>query len=148
MRTKKGVVTSAKMTGTVTVTVHSHAFHPVYKKRYRKSKKFLADANKLDLYPGDEVVIEECRPLSKRKYFKVKEITRAAPRVSDVAEEEGLETAIHGEQKEESVGSEDGKAKSKDGSGDSDLSSEASAKEGAVGNNNETDQKDDSPTEQ
>ena len=99
MRTKKGVVTSAKMTGTVSVTVHRHVFHPIYKKRYRKSKKFLCDTNGLDLYVGDQVVIQECRPLSKSKCFKVTEITKAAPRVSDIKEDVAVEKVIHREKK-------------------------------------------------
>ena len=45
MRTKKGTITSAKMTGTVTVTVHRSMVHALYKKRYRMSNKFLADSN-------------------------------------------------------------------------------------------------------
>ncbi|MDP7247589.1 MAG: uS17 family ribosomal protein [Candidatus Peribacteraceae bacterium] len=101
MRKKKGVVTSAKMTGTVTVTVHRHAFHPIYKKRFRKSKKFLADAKGMDdLIEGDTVVITECRPISKLKKFKVIEVLGRVPRVSDIKEEEGIEEAIHGEKRE------------------------------------------------
>ena len=97
MRTKKGIITSTKMTGTVSVEVQSHAFHPIYRKRYRKSKKFLADTNGKDLYEGDLVIISECRPLSKNKCFKVEEIVQAAPRVSDVKEEADLEKAMHRE---------------------------------------------------
>ena len=97
MRTKKGVVTGTKMTGTVTVTVHRHSFHPIYRKKFRRSKKFLADCNGHDLYEGDLVTISECRPLSKNKCFKVTEILQAAPRVSDVKEDEAVEKAIHRE---------------------------------------------------
>ena len=85
------------MTGTVGVTVHSHAFHPVYKKRYRKSKKFLCDPNKLDLYPGDEVLITECKPMSKNKYFRVTEIVKAAPRVDELKEDKAVEDVLHRE---------------------------------------------------
>jgi len=89
------------MTGTVSVVVHRFAFHPVYKKLYRKSKKFLADRNGIgDICAGDTVVIEECRPLSKLKRFKVREVLERVPRVSEVLEEEGLEKAIHGETKQ------------------------------------------------
>ena len=96
MRQKKGIVTSAKMTGTITVVVHSHAFHPIYKKRFRKSKKFLADSVGIDdLQEGDTVIISECRPLSKRKHFRVTEVVERAPRVSALQEEEGIEQAIH-----------------------------------------------------
>jgi small subunit ribosomal protein S17 len=95
MITKKGTITSAKkMTNTVTVTVHRHLVHPVYKKSYRLSKKFLADTNGMDLYLGDEVTIQECRPLSKRKHFKVTEIIKAAPRVSEMAVEKKVAAAM------------------------------------------------------
>jgi small subunit ribosomal protein S17 len=97
MRTKKGVITSAKMTGTVSVAIHRLVFHPVYKKRYRKSKKFLCDSNGMNLYEGDKVVIEECKPLSKNKHFKVIEIIKAAPRVSDMKEDADIEKVIHRE---------------------------------------------------
>ena len=85
------------MTNTVSVNVQSSVMHPIYKKRFRRSKKFLADSNDHDLYKGDEVVITECRPLSKHKYFKVTEILVKAPRVDDVKDEDTLEKAIHRE---------------------------------------------------
>ncbi len=95
MITKKGIITAAKMKDTVTITVHRSLFHPLYKKRYRMSKKFLADTNGQDVGVGDEVLITECRPLSKRKHFKVTEVLKRGPRVSDMKEEVGIESAIH-----------------------------------------------------
>lgn len=83
------------MTGTVKVTVNTTVFHPIYKKRYRRSKNFLADSNGHDLYQGDTVVITECRPLSKNKCFKVTEVVAQVPRVSDVKEEKGLDKLAH-----------------------------------------------------
>ncbi|HLD08195.1 MAG TPA: 30S ribosomal protein S17 [Candidatus Peribacterales bacterium] len=71
MRTKKGTVTSAKMQNTVTVEVTRYITHPIYKKRYPVSKKFLADTSGILVREGDTVEIGECRPLSKRKHFKV-----------------------------------------------------------------------------
>jgi len=97
MITKKGTVSSAKMTGTVTVTVHAFVFHPIYKKRFRRSKKFLADVNGHDVQEGDLVIITECRPLSKNKCFKVTEVVEQAPRVSDVKEEAAIEETVHRE---------------------------------------------------
>lgn len=88
MRTKVGTITSAKMTNTVTVIVHRYVMHPKYGKRYRLSKKFLADTNGQQLGVGDEVVITECRPLSKRKCFKVTEIKKKAEQMADVRQEE------------------------------------------------------------
>lgn len=107
MLTKVGTITAAKMTGTVTVTVHRSVFHPLYRKRYRVSTKFLADVNDMkDLGVGDSVTITECRPMSKRKRFKVTEVLKRAPRVSDMAEEAGLSDVMNKRKKEESVPSE------------------------------------------
>lgn len=88
MRTKTGTITSAKMQKTVVVTVHRSVMHPKYDKRYRSSKKFLADTNGMDLGVGDEVVITECRPLSKNKCFRVTELLKAAPRLAEVKMDE------------------------------------------------------------
>lgn len=101
MLIKKGTITSAgKMTNTITVTVHQQVSHPLYKKSYRQSKKFLADtAGMTDLMAGDEVIIQECRPLSKRKHFKLIEVVKRAPRVSEMAIEAGVEKAMHLEKK-------------------------------------------------
>lgn len=91
MKFKKGIVTSAKMTGTVVVTVHRSVLHPVYKKRYRRSKKFLADPGANGVREGDEVRIAECRPLSKNKHFRVVDIIKHAAQVSALQEEEALQ---------------------------------------------------------
>lgn len=100
MRTKKGTISSAKMTGTVTVTVDRSVFHPLYQKRFTRSKKFLADVGTFtDLQAGDTVVIAECRPLSKNKCFRIAEVVARVPRVSDLKEEEGIEQIIHREKK-------------------------------------------------
>ena len=108
MRTKKGQITSAKMTGTVTVTVHRSVFHPIYRKRFLRSKKFLADTGAFkDLIAGDLVLIAETRPLSKRKCFRVTEVLERAPRVSELKEEEGLEKTMHRKKKKDAAESAD-----------------------------------------
>ncbi len=99
MRKKVGTVTSAKMQGTVTVTVHRSMVHPLYQKRYRMSKKFLADSKGQDLGVGDEVQITECRPLSKRKCFRVTEVLKRAPRVSELLEEGAVTEALRTKKK-------------------------------------------------
>lgn len=71
MRTKKGVVVSAKMDKTVVVMVDSYEMHPIYGKLYRKSRKFLAHDEENECKEGNEVVIVESRPLSKRKCWVV-----------------------------------------------------------------------------
>jgi len=71
MRLKKGVVTSTKMNKTLVVTVHAYKTHPKYKKRYRTSKKYYADAPTGTYNVGDEITIYETRPLSKLKRWTV-----------------------------------------------------------------------------
>ena len=48
--------------------------HPLYKKVMRRRKRYLAHDELNDCKIGDRVVIEECRPLSKRKSWRVVEI--------------------------------------------------------------------------
>ncbi len=95
MRTKSGVISSAKMQNTVTVTVHRSVLHPIYEKRFRVTKKFLADTNGHELHEGDEVVITECRPLSKRKHFKVTEVTKKAMQLSHTTIDEATDDVQH-----------------------------------------------------
>jgi len=67
----KGVVVSDKMDKTVVVMVERFAQHPLYKKYIRKRKKFYAHDGKNECKVGDVVEIEETRPLSKLKRFRV-----------------------------------------------------------------------------
>jgi small subunit ribosomal protein S17 len=73
-QTKVGVVVSNKMNKTVVVRVERVAQHGGYQKYIRRSSKFLAHNERPDLNVGDRVVIEETRPLSKRKRWNVKEV--------------------------------------------------------------------------
>ena len=59
---------------TIVVTVHLHKVHPIYKKKYSFSRKFMAHDEKNQAKFGDKVSIEETRPLSARKRFALKEI--------------------------------------------------------------------------
>lgn len=71
VRTKKGVVTSAKGDKTVVVRVDSYFKHPLYEKRVLKSKKFHAHDENNSFSEGDACTIQECRPLSKKKRWIV-----------------------------------------------------------------------------
>ncbi|MBU1992678.1 MAG: 30S ribosomal protein S17 [Patescibacteria group bacterium] len=71
MRTKKGQVVSNKMEKTIVVEVHTYKSHPKYKKRYRSTKKYMADDPASKYKEGDEVTIYESRPLSKKKRWTV-----------------------------------------------------------------------------
>ena len=76
-RTKIGVVVSNKMQKTVVVAVENITQHGMYQKYIRRTSKFLAHAND-PLNVGDRVIIEETRPLSKRKHWAVKEVVEKA----------------------------------------------------------------------
>ena len=66
-----GMVVSDRSEKTVTVAVETLVRHPLYKKRLRRSKKFLAHDEANAFKVGDMVRIQESRPLSKRKRWEV-----------------------------------------------------------------------------
>ena len=76
-RTKIDTVVSNKMQKTVVVSVENVVQHGMYQKYIRRTSKFLAHAND-PLNVGDRVVIEETRPLSKRKRWNVREVIERA----------------------------------------------------------------------
>lgn len=66
-----GTITSNKMQKTVVVEVETLKEHPKYKRRFRVHKKYKAHAESGEYKVGDKVVIEESRPLSKEKRWRV-----------------------------------------------------------------------------
>lgn len=70
-RNLTGIVTSDKMDKTVTVIVERRVMHPVLGKVVRRSKKYHAHSPNNEFKQGDTVMIEETRPLSKTKAWKV-----------------------------------------------------------------------------
>lgn len=72
-----GIVSSDKMTKTVTVRVDRLVKHPVYRKYVKRRKKFMAH-DELGAKIGDKVRIMETRPLSARKRWRVVEIIQKA----------------------------------------------------------------------
>jgi len=64
-----GTVSSDKTDKTIVVTVHTRKTHPLYRKQYTVSKKFMAHDEKNEAQVGDKVEITETRPLSARKRF-------------------------------------------------------------------------------
>ncbi|MCH7534513.1 MAG: 30S ribosomal protein S17 [Bacteroidetes bacterium] len=66
-----GKVISDKMQKTVVVVVERIKEHPKYKRRYKVHKHYKAHDEKGEYKVGDRVVIEECRPQSKEKRWKV-----------------------------------------------------------------------------
>lgn len=75
---KVGRVVSAKMDKTVVVAVDYLRPHPLYRKTVRKTSKFYAHDENNDCHVGDTVRIEETRPLSKQKRWRVTEIITAS----------------------------------------------------------------------
>jgi len=74
VKEKIGVVISDKMDKTVVVRVENRYSHPIYSKTMTKTKKYLAhdELNKCKI--GDQVLVHECRPLSKRKRWMLVKI--------------------------------------------------------------------------
>jgi small subunit ribosomal protein S17 len=73
-----GVVTSNKMEKTITVSVTRKLKHPMYGKFVTKTKKFMAHDEKQECNIGDTVRIMECRPLSRRKRWRLVSIIEKA----------------------------------------------------------------------
>lgn len=66
----KGRVVSVKTKQTATVLLESRKTHPLYKKSYARSKKYLVQDD-LGVNLGDLVEIVKCKPISKNKHFKI-----------------------------------------------------------------------------
>ena len=77
-QTKVGVVVSNKMQKTVVVAVENLFKHKMYQKYIKRTNKFLAHNEDPNINIGDRVVIEETRPMSKRKRWNVREVLEKA----------------------------------------------------------------------
>jgi small subunit ribosomal protein S17 len=77
-RTLTGRVVSDKMDKTVTVLVERRVTHPLYGKVMTRTKKYHAHDEKNECGPGDLVEIQECRPLSKTKNWRVTQLVEKA----------------------------------------------------------------------
>ena len=73
-RTLTGTVVSDKMDKTVTVLIERKIKHPLLGKILRVSKKYHAHDETNECHQGDVVIIEECRPLSKTKSWRVSKL--------------------------------------------------------------------------
>ena len=77
-RTLTGKVVSDKMNKTNTVLVERKVKHPLYGKIMVRTKKYHAHDESNQYHPGDLVIIEECRPLSKTKAWRVAKLVEKA----------------------------------------------------------------------
>ena len=105
-KTKTGRVVSDKMDKTIVVSVERLARHRLYKRVIRLTKKFKAHDETNDAHVGDTVIIEESRPLSATKRWRLIEVLQRAgehgspaditAEVTEVSEDAATSEAIHG----------------------------------------------------
>jgi small subunit ribosomal protein S17 len=91
---KVGRVASDKMQKTIVVTVETLKRHRIYKRTYRQTSRFKVHDEENSARIGDIVRIEETRPLSKEKRWRLVEIIKRAAQTMPVAE---VEAALEGE---------------------------------------------------
>jgi len=74
VKEKIGIVVSTKMNKTIVVKVENRYSHPIYSKTMVKTRKYLVHDDIGTCNVGDQVLVQECRPLSKRKLWKLVKI--------------------------------------------------------------------------
>jgi len=77
-KTKVGEVISNKMEKSIVVAIERQVAHPIYKKYFKKTTKLMAHDEKNECHIGDTVKIEETRPISKSKKWRLLEIVEKA----------------------------------------------------------------------
>ena len=77
-RTLQGIVVSNQMDKTIVVEFVAYKRHRLYRKRMRHRSKYLAHDPNNECQIGDEVLIEESRPLSRRKRWRLRAIVHQA----------------------------------------------------------------------
>ena len=77
-RTLQGVVTSNKMEKSATVTIERRVKHPLYGKIIKRSTKLSVHDEANECNKGDTILIEECRPMSKTKSWRLVKIVEKA----------------------------------------------------------------------
>jgi len=77
-----GIVVSNKMQKTIVVKIESRYSHPIYSKIMTKTKRYLAHDEFGECKIGDQVLVQECRPLSKRKRWKLVKIISKSSLIS------------------------------------------------------------------
>ena len=73
-----GTVSSKKTDKTIVVTEHVRLTHPLYRKQYTVTKRFMAHDERNEAHEGDKVAIVECRPVSARKHFTLDRVVEKA----------------------------------------------------------------------
>lgn len=102
----QGIVFSNKNDKTIGVMLSGYKKHSKYLKRVQFRSKYYAHDPENLAKVGDVVTIEECRPISKTKRFRLISVDKKALEAINVNEEQGLEEAIHDEEEPVEVASE------------------------------------------
>ena len=82
IRTQTGLVISSKRDKTITVLVERKVKHPLYRKILRRSSKLQAHDQDNKCTEGDLVTIQECKPISKTKSWKLVNIEKSAQEIN------------------------------------------------------------------
>ena len=82
VKEKVGIVISNKMDKTIVVNVESRYSHPIYSKIMVKTKKYLAHDENQECNIGDQVLVKECRPLSRKKRWILEKIISKSSLIS------------------------------------------------------------------
>ncbi|MEY2589406.1 MAG: small subunit ribosomal protein [Acidimicrobiaceae bacterium] len=77
-KVREGTVVSASMDKTAVVSVVDRVRHPLYRKTMQRTKKLYVHDEQNDLNTGDRVRVQECRPLSKLKRWRLVEVLERA----------------------------------------------------------------------
>lgn len=76
--TRRGRVVSDAMEKSIVVSVDRLVKHPLYRKTMRRKSRFMAHDEENQCRVGDKVLIEETRPISKKKRWRLKEVLEKA----------------------------------------------------------------------
>jgi small subunit ribosomal protein S17 len=85
-KTLTGRVVSTKMQKTISVTIERYVPHPQYSKYQRRTTQLLAHDESNESRTGDLVEIEECRPLSRHKSWRLVKVLQRAPQAEQASE--------------------------------------------------------------
>lgn len=82
VKEKIGIVINNKMKKTVVVKVENRYPHPIYSKTIVKTKKYLVHDENGECNIGDQILVEECRPLSRHKRWTLSKILSKSSLIS------------------------------------------------------------------
>ena len=82
VKEKIGIVISDKMEKTIVIKIENRYPHPIYSKTMVKTKKYLVHDEKNECNIGDQILVQECRPLSRRKRWTLAKVLSKSSLIS------------------------------------------------------------------